>query len=237
VAKLVYIDETGLNERGAGRQQYATLASIIITEDTVKPLRDSLRRIASQSLDVLPNDFEFHAYDIWNGRGIWSALEPAARLDVLKSVVGLLDEHDITVSHSTIDKPKLHARYGGRADSNVYLLALQFLLEKIDALSENKIIIADEAKEHELKAVRMLSDMQDWGSGEVPSRQLRTIIDSLHYVKSHQSPGVQMADTIAYILQRSRLPTQNHPNANAAMEQMKSTVWKHCSTWRQAWPP
>jgi len=236
MAKLVYIDETGLNEQGVGKQHFATLAAIIVSEDTVKSLRDSMKSIAAHTFGIVSDDFEFHAYDVWNGRGIWRELAHSDRLGVLKELIALLDEHDISVSHSTIDKQKLHARYAGAADHNLYLLALQFLLEKIDALPENKIIIADETKEHELKAVRMLADMQDWGSGEVPSRQLQTIIDSLHYVKSHQSPGVQMADLVAYILQRSRLDSQHHPDADTAIAQMKQTIWNHCSTWRQTWP-
>lgn len=47
--------------------------------------------------------------------------------------------------------------------------------------------------------------MQDWGwGGEVPGRQLKTITDSLHFVSSHDSAGVQMADLVAYVIQRRR---------------------------------
>lgn len=80
--------------------------------------------------------------------------------------------------------------YGGIADENAYLVALKFLLEKIDAYSSHKkILIADEAMEQPLNAIRMVADMQDWGGGMVPGSRLRTVIDSMHFVKSHTSLG------------------------------------------------
>jgi len=236
MAKLVYIDETGLNEKGANKQPLLTLVAVIVDEQTVKPLRDSMKQIVSNYIELVPFEFEYHAYDIWHGRNLWTGQSNTKRLEVFSKLVKLLDEHDIRLSHATINKEKLHKRYGGSADKNIYLLALQFLLEKINNLSDNKIIIADESKEHELKAVKMLSDLQDWGSGEVPGEQLKTIIDSLHFVRSFQSPGVQLADIIAYLLQRSRLESQHHPEADKAIEEFSSIIWSHCVTWRQEWP-
>ena len=95
--------------------------------------------------------------------------------------------------------------YSGAAEKNAYRLALQFLLEKVDVLgSERKVLIADEAKEQQLSAIRMVADLQKWVGGEVTGRQLRTVIDSLHFVASNASPGVQLADLVAYAIQRSR---------------------------------
>jgi hypothetical protein len=84
---------------------------------------------------------------------------------------------------------------------------------------------------------RVVADTQQWGTGEVPSRPLATIIDSLHFVRSHASPGVQIADLAAYVIERRRpTPTEPHPDADAAMARMGSLVWDHTRTWRQTWP-
>ena len=132
---------------------------------------------------------------------------------------------------------KLSARYGGGADGNAYLLALQFLLEKIDAGHRgNKILIADEAKEHQLRAIKMVADLQVWGGGEVPGRELKTVIDSMHFVSSHASPGVQLADLVAYALQRKWNGWDSHPDAQTAITEIATTVGNHASTWREAWP-
>ncbi len=59
--------------------------------------------------------------------------------------------------------------------------------------SSNKILIADEQKEHQLGAVKMVADLQDWGGGEVPGAKLKTVIDSAS-PPDHPSPtGQNMA--------------------------------------------
>ena len=57
---------------------------------------------------------------------------------------------DIDIADVSINKARLHERYGGAVDDNVYRLALQFLLEKVDVYgSDRKVVVADEAKEQE----------------------------------------------------------------------------------------
>jgi hypothetical protein len=151
--------------------------------------------------------------------------------------MAMLDACDIDIAHASIDKAGLHARHNGGADDNAYRLALQFLLERVDAYGSSlKVLVADEAKEQEVRAVKMVEGMQDWSwGGEVPGRQLKTIVDSLHFVSSHDSAGVQMADLIAFVLQRHR-SREAHPNAQAAMDRLSSLVNAHTRTWREPWP-
>ena len=71
-----------------------------------------------------------------------------ASMDALKSLF-------VDIVHSSINKAELHHNYSAAADANAYLLALQFLLEKIDAFgNQNRIVIADEAKEHQFRAIK-----------------------------------------------------------------------------------
>jgi Protein of unknown function (DUF3800) len=130
------------------------------------------------------------------------------------------------------------ARHRRAADANAYRLALQFLLEKINVFgSQNRIVIADEAKEQQLRAVKMVADMQQHSSGgEVPGRPLKTVIDSLHFVQSNASPGVQLADLVAYMIQRSRRMSERHPDATAALARLRNVVSSHTLTWREPWP-
>jgi hypothetical protein len=111
------------------------------------------------------------------------------------------------------------------------------LLEKLDAnVGGNKLLIADEAKEQQLRAIKMFSDMQrvEWG-GPVPGRKLTTFIDSLHFVSSRASAGVQMADLIAYVIQRSKR-SERHPGAQVARERMIAVIESRTRTWRDTWP-
>ncbi len=232
VARFVYIDETGTS----GKQPFLTIAAALVDEEMVQPLAGGLRRVAMAQLGWLPADFEFHGRELWHGEKHWSDKQPPELIAAYEAALALLETYDIWIAHATINKPALHDRYEGAADRNAYRLALQFLLEKVDRLGEGrKVLVADEAKEQELRALKMVADMQEWGGGEVPGRQLQSVIDSLHFVSSHASPGVQMADLIAYILQRSR-HKETHPEAQAGLDRLVAMVSNRTVTWREAWP-
>lgn len=237
VVTLVYIDETGSVGKGAKKQPLLTLSAALVHEDKVRPLREAFQKVAWDHLGWVPADFELHGNEIWNGTGHWKGKSPDELIAVYEQAVAVLDDLEINVSWASIHKEKLTKRYNGAADGNAYLLALQFMLEKIEGVHrDNKILIADEAKEHQLRAIKMVSDLQNWGGGEVPGRELKTVIDSMHFVSSHASPGVQLADLVAFALQRKWNAWDSHPNAMAAITRIYVTVDSHASTWREAWP-
>lgn len=237
VAKFIYIDETGSSGKGARKQRLLTVVGVIVDEDKVQPLAEALRDVAMRHLGWYPRGFEFHGVEVWGGGGLWKGKSYDDLIAAYEAVIDLLATLDLDVAHASIDKPNLRKRYSGAADDNAYRLALQFLLEKIDATgSSRKVLVADEAKEQQLAAINMVKDMQDWGGGEVPGRTLRTVIDSLHFVQSHASPGVQMADMVAYMLWRAEYNREGHPNATAAVARLRAAIDAATLTWREAWP-
>lgn len=239
VAELVYLDETGSVGRGARNQPYLTLVAVVVDETAVQRLSERLQALAMEHLEWIPADFEFHAHEIWNARGYWAEKQPAERISALEALVAVLNELGIYVVHASINKARLHSRHDGVYDENAYVLALQFLLEKLDKWRTRqalRIVIADETKEHQLKAVKMVREMQTWATGAVPGRQLVSVIDSIHFVNSKDSPGVQLADVIAFILHRRTLKTQGHPDADAAVARMAHVIGAHTPTWREPWP-
>ena len=236
--EFVYIDETGSVGRGSRSHNQLLLAAVVVHETKVQDLTAALGGVVDRHIGWRPAGFEFHGVDIWQGRGPWAGKSYPDRLQAYEEAILLIDGLDLTVAHATIDKGELNRRYNGRADGNAYLLALQFLLEKVDRNlgPELKVLVADESKEHELRAIEMVSDMQSWGSGLVPGCQLTRVIDCLHFVRSEVSSGVQMADLVAYLLQRTRRGAENHPDSQASRTRMVETISNHTRTYRQAWP-
>lgn len=229
---FVYIDETGTTSLSDEKQPILTVAAVLVREHQVQPLAENLRQLAIERIGHL---VELHGQEIWGGTGPWSQFSPPDLLAVYREALGLLGEHDIWVAYASINKPKLKASYTN--PYNPYLLALQFLCEKIDfSLSELKILIADERKEDELRAIEMVTDLQTLSEGIVPGRKLVSIIDTLHFVRSRISPGVQMADLVAYILQRCRRGAGAHPEAVAALEEFRDMITSATVTFRDTWP-
>lgn len=65
------------------------------------------------------------------------------------------------------------------------------------------------------------------GSGTLRSRVVEC---------SHASPGVQLADLVAYVIQRASQPPERHPGAQAARDRMSNLVKEHTASWREPWP-
>lgn len=70
----------------------------------------------------------------------------------------------------------------------------------------------------------------------MPGTKLKSIIDSMHFVSSRTSPGVQLADLVAYALQRRWNGRDSHPDAEGAIDRIAGVVYEHTRTWRAAWP-
>ncbi|TCJ31048.1 DUF3800 domain-containing protein [Nocardioides jejuensis] len=238
MAKIVYIDETGSAGRGAKQQDLLTVVGVLAPADRVRDLDSALRAIEKthfQLMRIAPR--EFHGVEIWNGTGQWASKTPPERLSVLEDVISLIPQFDIHIAHASIHKPRLASRWGADGLDRAYLLALQFLLEKVDAFgSEVKIVVADEAKEHQLTAAKMVGDLRNMGYGEVSGRVLSTIVDTVHFVDSKLCAGVQLADVIAYLMQRTDRGTENHPDVQAARTRMMAVIRDHTVTWREPWP-
>ncbi len=239
MAQFIYIDETGSVGKGAKHQPLLTLMAVIVDEDKVQDLAAAMQKVTWAHLGWIPADFEFHGVDLWGGTGHWAGKTPTELIAAYEAVIQILVDLDLSIAHASIHKANLHARYGGAADANAYRLALQFLLEKVDRYgNERKILIADEAKEQRLRAIKLVANLQDWGGqgGEVPGVQLKTIIDTLHYVESQASPGVQMADLAAFAFQRRSNGRDKHPDAIAAIGRINSVVAAQTRTYRWSWP-
>jgi len=236
MALFAYIDETGTSSLTDTAQPILTLVAALVDEDQVQPLDESLRGLAMSALGWRPADFEFHGSDVFHGNGYWSTRTPAQLIEAYHGALALLDKHQIRIAHSSIHKPRLVQQYPN-ADSP-YLLGLQFLTEKIHRRwpDDLKVLVADESKEHEVQAIRMVADLQQWGTGIVPGPRLTSIIDSLHFVRSQASPGVQMADMVGFIIQRARAATEQHPDAARAVAALRTTIRNATATWRQTWP-
>lgn len=238
MAEIIYIDETGSVGAGASNQPVFTVVAVIVPESSVRPLAESMESLARTHLGAVPVGFEFHGSKLWQGSQYWSGKQPAQLLAAYSDVIGLLQVHGIKMAHASIDKPCFSRKYDGRHDSDIYLLALQFLLEKVEArgTSDLKIVVADQAKEQELRAVKLVADLQTTTSGIVPGQQIQKVIDTLHFVRSSDSPGVQLADMVAYILQRKWYKRDKDQRLVEAISEMYDSIIASRLTYRDVWP-
>lgn len=244
MANLVYLDESGTD----GYSSVLWMAAVVVDEAKVRPLAAELGAVAERHLgSAPPADFEFHGTEIWNGnrRGknyaYLKELSHSQRMSLYEDALLVLRKLALGVAHSSIDKDLFAERGYLSRGKSAYLAALQFLLEKLDRRVESyKIVIADQKLDDELKAVKMVGDMQRWGLGEfygLENTALESVIDSIHFVRSETSPGVQLADLVAYILNRIRFkPTEGQPYAQEVRDRLQQIILEQRVAERQTWP-
>jgi Protein of unknown function (DUF3800) len=188
---------------------------------------------------------ELHGSALFGGDGPWSGVTPADRVTVYGSALALLARHDCVVAYASIDKTKLSPGTTSRT-TTPHLLALQFLVEKLDAylvgqedpMRQRALLIADETHEHEAFAIGVVAGMQAGGQGVVPGRLINRLIDTVHFVRSEDNRGVQLADLVAYALNRVNRtgwqPTK--PADQALMAMLTEHVNPLVGTYRSTWP-
>jgi len=242
---LAYIDESGNTGRRLDDpdQPVHWLVAVLVPEENVLDLTHAVEALVSMKRTdgLVP---ELHGSALFGGDGPWAGVRPIDRVVIYGSALGLLAQHDCVVAYASIDKRKLTP--GTTASTTPHLLALQFLVEKLDAflvqqqdpLRQRALLVADETQEHEAFAIGVVAAMQARGEGVVPGRLISRVIDTVHFVRSEDNRGVQLADLVAYALNRiDRVkwrPTR--PGDVALMQMLSEHVNPLVRTYRSRWP-
>lgn len=162
---------------------------------------------------------------------------------VLRRALDLLKPMGCHVVHSSINKPRLAANY--QDPLSPHLLAFQFMIETVegwlawqsDTLSQRALLVADETHEHERFVIDMVRRQQQTGFGQVKGKQLEHIVDTVHFVRSHDNRCVQLADAVAYVLHRwHKVQHQPAHPTHHVYKDLRDVIDACCSTYRVTWP-
>lgn len=141
----------------------------------------------------------------------------------------------------------------GEPPVHPHRLAFMYLLERIDesldrAQPEGEslfgLVVADEQKEMDREIVQRFADWRDAGTrfGE-RTRELRYLLDTIHYVPSQDSWLIQLVDCVAYVRSRyGRVLRERgtREEAYTASEQAVVRLWReNCAEWvasDEYWP-
>lgn len=228
-------------------QPYHYLASVIVREDRVADLSRRLDGLAAEA-PTTSELTEYHGQEMFAGRGPWRDVPPQTRINEYAKALTVLDDVDARIAYSSINKPAL-ARRG--ADTSPHLYALQFLTEKIeswvrsqqDPLCRLALLVADQNHQEEQYAYDLVQDMRRTG-GPVGAntgyaKVAEHIVDNVYFIPSERSRGIQLADLVAYLLNRhDRVAGKAHPRRSdqAVLRLFRDHIATHRVTWRTRWP-
>jgi hypothetical protein len=243
---LSYLDESGNTGRRLDDpdQPVHYLVAVMVAEDRALSFGHAVLDLIGSVIDTKGRLVELHGAELFGGDGPWRGVPPARRIEIYRTALALIMAHDGVVALASIDKPRLAMR--NMIDPNPHLLAMQFLVEKIDGfvqgqadpLRQRALLIADQTDEHEAFALELLNGMQRSGGPVGSGPATSHIIDTVHFVRSETNPGVQIADLVAYLLNRvRRTPSESIRPADRALHAMfDEFVAPVVRTYRQTWP-
>lgn len=149
--------------------------------------------------------FECKGSDLYRGEGPCARMSPGDRVALYGELLALLSKHHAWISWVAIDKVRLARRYA--TPMHPHKLAFIYLVEQIERFLRSRrdfgLIVSDEEKEVESQVVEDLWRYKEMGTsfGFNPM-DLTCIVDNVHWVKSHNSRLMQLADLCAYLCQR-----------------------------------
>ncbi len=220
---LFYLDESGHtgNNLSDPDQPITWMVALAIDSQAVPATEAALRSIAKKQFYKRADkpDFEFKGQRIFQGEGDFANLKPPERIQLYNEILSTLSSNGIRIFARGIHK----LRHKRRADaggyylpSNPYLLAFMYLTESLDGWLERQqppkgvaatpvlgLVVADEQLEMGREIVARFNRWRQNGTDfGIYAREIKYLIDTVHYVPSHDSWLLQLTDCVAYLRNR-----------------------------------
>lgn len=147
---------------------------------------------------------------MYRGEGPCAAMSPGDRLGLYEESVTLIPAHDVEIIWHGIDKPRQARRYARPMHPHklAFLYFAGDVQRLLDAKADFGLLISDEEKSVEQQVIEDLPRYKqletDFGYTPV---DLSRIVDDVHWVRSHDSRLLQLADICTYPCQRHRRDT------------------------------
>ncbi|MDI1327999.1 MAG: DUF3800 domain-containing protein [Brevundimonas sp.] len=197
---LAYLDESGNTGARPDPDQPIHLIGCLLVEDSqVRPLEDALAEVVNRRFPLLCRrpGFELHAADLYGGSGWAKGVAPQVRIDTIGEIVDAVSRHSDSFSYFGVDKLRSFA------NAHPHRIAFQFLVENLEPYLQRKgalgLLVADENHEVSQNLIDDFAIFKEfattWGYKSV---KVQSIIDSVHFVQSHNNRIIQAVDMLTY---------------------------------------
>jgi hypothetical protein len=236
--QFIFIDETGNSgfDLDNEEQPFHILFGVVIEHRTLPTIQNELLRIAKDHYESFDkSDFEFKGFDLYKGKAFNKNKKVDERIAITEKVFEIFRKYELKTITIIIDKQHLKNKY--KNPMHPHQLAFRFMVEKFESyLIENQkfgLMVCDEIKEHEQSLIEDLESFKRQGTsiGSYDNIVPQNILDSVHYVKSHNSWGIQLSDVGTYFVSKyfRLLIKQNtqHEELSRSEQQIKEMVEKN----------
>jgi hypothetical protein len=261
---LFYLDESGHtgNNLNDPNQPITWMVALAIKPEVVPVIEESLRKIAKANCPTRASapDFEFKGSSIFQATGDFQNLPPAQRVTLQGDIVATLTANKVRIFARGIDKDKHQKRAtsaGYYLPSHPYLLAFMYLVESLDSWLEKKqpkkgessppvfgLVVADEQQDMGREIVKRFTSWREYKTDfGFHARTIEFLIDTIHYVPSHDSWLLQLTDCVAFLLNRrwrnglaTNWDRSKYNQSQAAVDRLWQQHCQPCVEVVKVWP-
>jgi hypothetical protein len=230
--RFAYMDEAGNTGRrfDDADQPIHLILSLVVDEANISTLHEHVREAGRRHFPDCYDDpkFEFHGQHLYAARGFCADMDPQTRIEIFDDVLAGIELAEADVIVRGVQKPGLARRYAN--PYHPHDIALMYTIESIERLARSKdckvLLVADEAKEIEDSARRDLAAYQEMGTAwGIYQARIDHIVDTIHFVASHQSGAIQAADCATFAASRMRRIQAGTVQNSAASEAIED-LWE-----------
>ncbi|MDW3118255.1 MAG: DUF3800 domain-containing protein [Roseovarius pacificus] len=197
------------------------------TSMKLAPLKKNLTTLAKDVFgqSVLNLETEFHAKDIFHGKKNFKGMSFDTRLEILDQIISFTALDAISSIYARVEIEKVHFISSAAEGEE---LTFMYFIEKADEfLKRNEcygMLIGDYDEPNIGPSVANLSKFRDSGTRFTYGREIKQLIDTVHFAKSHHSRLIQLADVDLYC--RQFMHHENNTNSRKALVEI---IRKHSS--------
>jgi hypothetical protein len=263
---LFYIDESGNTgaDLSSTTEPIHWLFALGTTEQGVQRIESDMLAIATKYFRgrARDRDFELHGAEIFGGRGDARALTVAQRIGVFREALELLQRHDVKLWVRGIHKHRhaARARNRGYTPDHPYRLGFMYLVESIDLFLGGLqpsaelfaeaspptlgLLVSDEQAEVSRDLIAGFARWRQFGTDHgYRTRDVRYLIDTIHYIESQDSWLIQLVDLVGFVrnrFEKNWVKCGGDETRFGQSEKSVAALWRLCAPClvdSRVWPP
>lgn len=195
---IAYFDEVKAMPQNG--QEHYLVGGLVVPLDKIAELEKAVTDLAVEVFESsdLVKETEFHASYCYFGKSQFKGMQPARRVEILVRLARLISETDgVKRVYAAINQPKL---YSGTKTPEI---AFAHFVERVEMAVPNGtpcLLIGDLDDEQATTMVRDFSRFRQKGTPWAYGIELRSVVDSVHFCRSHHSRLLQLADVYMFIV-------------------------------------
>lgn len=196
---VTYFDEV----KAVNEQTTYWVGGISVAMDQIQAVEAKVSELAQElfgSIELTPAT-EFHGTYVYFGKGPFKGMSVEKRIEVLARLADILSDSEVVKRvYAAIDTTKLYA------PEKAASFAFAHFCERVQMLVGGKqktLLIGDLDNDESKNMIREFAQYRANGTPWEYGIEVKSIVDSVHFAKSHHSRMIQLADVYLFLTTHS----------------------------------